>query len=452
MALQTQVEQAVKLVPTQAMQQSLNCLQMPVSELNEYLQEQALSNPFLDLEEPSAGINSDQIFSLEYRERDSWAVHSSDSDGDSDDIFNCISPQMSYTDYLNEQLGYIRELDDTMLALCRYIVGNLNSAGYLDSSIEEMSQHLGVSEFFMEQALYVVQDLEPAGTAARDLPECLILQLAKSDHFNETTLHLAKWGLPKLSKMDYSGLAKLLGVSVATAKDAAGIIRELNPIPSRGFYTDEKCAVIIPEAEISCENGEVSIELNRAAMPQLSLNPYYCSLVGNGEYESAQPYLWERLSSAKNVINAVMEREKTVHRILTNIVMLQPAFFLNSGELLPMTMQQMADRLDLNVSTVSRALRNKYVICNGSLLSLRSLFTSSVPSADGESVSSSRVKNELLRLLSTDDPQKPQSDYALSLALESSGIIISRRTVAKYRKSLGIASASERKKSYRPSG
>lgn len=443
MALQTQIEQSQKLVPTQAMQQALNCLQIPVGELESYLQEQALSNPFLELEDSSIASVEAKKYDIKYREREKWIVHSADEEKD---FFGNFSVPDTYTDYLNEQLGCMNELDGDMLLACRYIVGNLNSAGYLDCSLEEMSNHLGLPLFLMEQALFVVQDLDPPGTAARSLSECLVLQLAKSEDFSEATLHLAKSGLELLANMDFSGLAKLLGISVEAAKHAAKTICRLNPVPSRGFYAEEPCTVIIPEAEIRCENGKILVETNPSAMPKLSLNQYYCSLVGNRDYQDAQAYLKERLNNAKAVISSVDERISTIYRLLTNIVMMQPDFFLNGADLQPMTMQQLAERMDMNVSTVSRAIKDKYIIHNGRLLSVRSLFTSSVHSVDGEIVSSESAKSNLLRLINAEDARKPLTDRALSIALEDAGIIISRRTVTKYRKVLGIPAAYERKK------
>lgn len=445
MLLQSKLEQSQKLIMTSAMQQSLKCLQMPIDELCKYLQDASLSNPFLELEEgwESVAPPSESAVSPDWREAQQWIVRGEGS-GEKEALLTG-APQ-SYSEYLNEQLGLMRGLDRKMRTLCRYIVGCLNTAGYLACPLEEIAAELGVSLFDAEQALFVVQSLEPLGTGARSLSECLILQLAQSREFDELTLHIAQSGLVLLSQRNFTGLARMMHTTVEEVRHAADIVRRLNPIPSQGFYTGNGTAYIMPEAEIRVEDGAVLIELNRRDLPSLHLNSYYCSLVGDPEYEAAQPYLKERLLDAKSTLSFVEDRGSTLRSLLATIADLQTDFFLRGEGLLPMTMQQVADRMGMNVSTVSRAVKDKYILFNGHLLSIRSLFTSAVPSLYGEGVSADVVKGELKRFVDSENPLHPLSDAALCKALEGIGILISRRTISKYRIQLGIPAASERKK------
>ena len=447
MQLQNRLQQAQKPVITQSMQQSLKYLQMPLVELDAELRELSMSNPFLDIGDIAGAsyLTSISHSDIEYRDYEHWNVNS-DSDADiPDTISTAATSPLSYTDYLNEQLGQMRALNSQTLSLCRYIVGCLNSAGYLDCPVDELAQDLGVSRFDIEQALFIVQSLDPPGTGARSLSECLVLQLAQSNHFNEFNLHVAQYGLAPLSRNDFSHLAKLMNASVADVKKAADIIRSLNPIPSQGFYTGENTALIIPEVVVVCRGNEASLEYNKGAMNNIRINEYYSSLIGNRDYDDAQPYLKEKLSEAKAIVSAVRSRMTTVTSLIEQIVSFQHGFFTGSGELKPMTMQEIADAMGLNVSTVSRAARDKYVQINGKLFAIKSLLTNPVYTVDGKQLSANFVKGELVKLIRNENPQHPLTDEALCRELASRGVVLSRRTIAKYRDQLGIAAAHKRK-------
>lgn len=443
MALQNKLEQVQKLAMTQTMQQSLHFLQIPLGELNRELQELSMSNPFIDAD----GMPNTSTFTeLEYSGDTEWKSPINTDDPPSDPITLLASKQASYSDYLNEQLGQMSFLDDRMLKLCRYIVGCLNSAGYLDCTLQDISHELGILEFDVEQALYIVQSLDPVGTGARSLSECLMLQLAQSKSFNELNIHVAMYGLNLISKNDYSNLAKQMKVTVSEAKQAASIIRKLNPIPSQGFYTNDDSNVIIPEVVIECKRGETSCEYNSRAVMDVKLEKSYCALVGDPQYEEAQAYLREKLSEAKAVVFAVNSRIKTVNRLVKRITEYQSDFFTGKGCLKPMTMKEIADELELSVSTVSRAIKDKYVQYNGKVFPIKSFFTNPIQTSDGEQLSASTVKRELARLIKEENPTAPLTDEMLCRDLASMGIVISRRTAAKYRSQLGIEPARRRKR------
>ena len=460
MQMEQRAEQTQKLILTHAMQQSLQCLQKPALELREYLQEEALSNPLLEVEEPSLSELSPEMLEpdrdgpadlpVERREQLVWESGRRTEGGDVDFTAYCSRTE-SFPEYLENQLGQMTHLDGEQLALCRYLVGCLNSAGYLDCPLEELAGELGCPVFDLEQALFVVQSLDPPGVGARSLTECLLLQLAQSRSFNAVNIHLIREGLPLLAKGDYAALARLLGVRQSEARAAGDAIRALNPIPSCGFSGGSSVPYILPEASIRCDGGRVVIEMNDQAMPRLSLNGDYCVLLEGADCPAdARPYLREKLGEAKGLMANLRNRQDTLFRLLSEVVRMQEGYFLRGEELRPMTMGQAAEALGLNISTVSRAVKEKYVQFDGRVFPLRSLFTASVQATDGGSVSAESARQQLRRFLEAEDPAAPLSDEALSAALASVGIALSRRTVAKYRAELDIPAASQRRRQRRP--
>ncbi len=455
MPLEQQLVQTQKLILTQTMQLSLRCLQMTALELRSYVEEAALSNPLLDVvEQPlgdltpeavdTSGAEAGEALPIERRDQMIWDM----SRGEGEQFTSFTSHPGSFSDYLNEQLGQMRLLDEDMLARCRYLVGCLNSAGYLDCPLQELAEELGRSLFDMEQALFIVQSLDPPGVGARSLSECLLLQLAESSAFTEVNIHLVRSGLPLLAEGDMKGLADLLGVSPAAARQAAATIRGLNPVPSRGFYTEEHVPYAVPEATIRCDQGHVFIEIDQRLLPKVTLNEGYCAMLKETDDPNARLYLQEKRAEARALITSLDSRADTLYRLLSAVVQIQRDSFTKGAELQPMTMRQVADQLELNVSTVSRAVKDKYIQCNGKVVPLRSLFTVALPSGDGQSVSSAAVRTQLRRFIDAEPHDAPLSDEALCGALTGAGLHISRRTVAKYRGELGIPAASARKRAY----
>jgi len=450
-ALQQQLEQSQKLALTQAMQQSLRFLQMPALELDEYLQELALSNPILSVETPAIESSYAAPAPAEGDDPSPEFLESSFRSGgggseSGDPMEFAAARPMSLARHLGDQLGQMKALDQQTLARCLYLVGCLNSLGYLDCPLPELAEELRQTLFDMEQALFVVQSLDPPGVGARSLSECLLLQLAQSSRFTELNIHLIQSGLPLLAKGDIPGLARLLGASQSAVREAAEVVRSLNPIPSRGFYTGESSAYIQPEAVIRREHGQLSVEMNDLILPRLSLDPEYCAMLKQNEYQDAHPYLREKLTEARAVLSGVQERYGTISRVLEAVVRLQREYFLSGAPLQPMAMNQLAEQLEVHPSTVSRAVKGKYIQFEGRVFPLRSLFTAPLQTSGGSAVSAQAVKQQLQRFIGAEDPAAPLSDDTLAQALAGVGIVISRRTVAKYRAELNIPGASGRKR------
>lgn len=449
MVMELTQEQSIqqRLVLTQTMRQSLECLQLSAFELNELAQNAALSNPLLDVQaanyyETSLPTEPEPQEKFELREGDRWSYPAAPQDADS--FGSHMTKAATFREYLEEQIGQMRYLDEETLCLCRYLIGCLDDRGYLDCPLEELAEEIGCPLFSLEQALFAVQMLDPPGVGARSLSECLILQLAQGSSFDRLTLAIARDGLALLGKRDHSGLAAMLGVSVKEAKQAAEKVRALNPIPARGFSGGEQVIYIAPDAVFSSEQGRLIVTLNQRILPRLSVNSEYSALLTGSCGSEVQHYVQEKIAEANSLIRSVQARCDTLLRLLTLIAEVQHDYF-SGGDLLPMTMQQAAEALNLSTSTVSRAVQNKYIEFNGSVVPLRSFFTTSVRATSDADVSAQAIKQRIRRIVCAEDTGSPLSDEEIRSALESGGIAISRRTVAKYRTAMGIPSSERRR-------
>ena len=424
-----------KLVLTQTMRQSLDCLQLSAPELAEYVQEVALSNPLLDVQSPTyyeTELPSEAAPAerepLEVRETDSWRGVTSSGMEDVQDFTAFLTREKTFSDHLTEQIGQMKLVDDELLRLCRFLIDCLDERGYLDCPLEELSREFDI----------------PPGVGARNLSECLTLQLAQDRSLDPLALKIARDGLEMLGKRNFSGLAVLLGVSVNEAKAAASKVLALNPIPSRSFAGSEQIAYVAPDAEFSVQQGQLVIELNERILPRLSVNAEYAALMNTSDAPEVQRYVKEKLSEAQALIKGVHTRCDTLIQMLTLIGREQHGFFCGGEALLPVTMQQLSEKMGVSTSTVSRAAQNKYIQFQGRIIPVRSFFTTAIrPDA---AVSSHAVKQRLQSLIRAEDPSAPLSDEALRLTLSALGIEVSRRAVAKYRAEMDIPSSSQRKK------
>lgn len=458
-----------RLILTQSMKQSLQVLRMELPELREYLFEQAIPNPLVEIED-SPGMS---LPSPEEEDRLSELGDAADSGDDGFPAWesgsgsrseasvwdgwdtasrevsleNLSAPNDSFFDMLHEQLLQMPGLGEELKKLCEYLIQCLSDNGYLEFDLSEIAAEINVPLFKMEQALYAVQSLQPTGVGARTLAECLVLQLAQSKDFNPYTIGLVKNGLPLLAKNDMEGLAKLLGCSREQARKAADAVRRLEPIPSRGYGTDGRTPYQIPEATLHQEGNRILIEMNRGFLPQMRISAEISTILKKSGSAEDLAYLQQQISQARQLIQSVENRESTIERLLKTIVQRQSGYFLSGEPLVPMTMSQLAGDLGLSISTVSRALQGKSVVFHGKSYQLRKLFATGIsPTAQSGPISSDSVKRQIQRFIHAEDPAHPLSDEKLKAALDAVQLPVSRRTIAKYREELGIPSSSERRR------
>ena len=467
MEIRQSQKQTQQLMLTQAMRQSLHILQLPLLELREYVTEAAAENPLLEVDCPEGevalvpereeGFEPDNPHNPEdfFGSAEPWAGHWQTGGSqrradegqplDAGELADRSAREEKLSDVLNEQLlglGLPRQTEE----ICRYLIDCLNGDGYLDFPLEELAREMGCTVFAAEQALYFLQSLQPAGVGARSLQECLILQLARGKDFNADTLTLVKEGLPLLARHDMAGLEKLLKASPARVRAAAAAVAALEPLPARGYGASGPTHYILPDATVRRTRTGLTAELNSALEPRARLDEENCRLLRESRDPGSAAYLKSHLAAAGDLIQGLENRKSTLQRILNCVLEGQKEYFLSAAPLAPLTMEQVAERLGMNVSTVSRAVQGKYLSFGGGVLPLRSLFSVALPGSAGSGLTPASVKLQLRALVEAEDPQKPLSDEALAQVLAQKGMEISRRTVAKYRQELEIPSSAQRRR------
>ncbi|HAT4321239.1 TPA: RNA polymerase factor sigma-54 [Clostridium perfringens] len=450
--------QEQKLIMTQQMQLSIKLLQMSTYDLREYIEKEFSENPVLEAQYEDTKEVSKEQDRLEYKELVKYLEsdnYGSQSYGEYDEEgispFTFISKPESLTDYLEGQILEL-PIDEYMRSVCSYMVECLDQKGYLDIKKEELMNELDCSEETFNRALIVIQNLEPAGIGARDLKECLEIQLERKCENDPIVKEIIDNHLDDLADNRYQVIAKDLDITPKKAQDYGDLIKTLEPKPSRGFYTGDEVGFIIPDAEIRKIDGEFFILMKDGVLPMLSVNPLYKDILKDSTNDKeATEYVKEKIDKAMFLIKSIEQRKSTLHKVLQKILEKQKDYF-EKGEkyLKPMTLKEIAEKLEMHESTISRAIRDKYILTSMGTIKIKDLFVNSISNkekSDGEEdVTVINIKKVLEEVIKEEDKRKPLSDQAISEILKEKGMAISRRTVAKYREELGIKSSSKRKR------
>ncbi|WP_160687376.1 RNA polymerase factor sigma-54 [Clostridium sp. C2-6-12] len=452
--------QEQRLILTQNMQQSIKLLQMSLHDLREYIDKEYSENPVLEVneeiqsyedtsntEEISAGDKYDyknmieELYSDNYKEK----LESNYSSDETASPLNFIEKKISLKDYLQEQLVEIN-IDQYTLSICKYIVESLDYRGYLEISIKELSDELNLPEDVVENALKVVQSLEPYGIGARNIKECLIIQSIKLNILDDTIENIILNHLENIAENKYEAVGKALGISPREAQRYGDLIKKLEPKPSRGFYTGEEVNYIIPDAEIKNIDGEFFIIMNEGVLPKLMINKTYKDVLKNNDDSETNAYVKDKINQAMFLIKSIEQRKNTLYKVLECLVDRQKEFFkFGKQHIKPLTLKEVAEIIKVHESTVSRAVKDKYVLTSFGTIKIKDLFASGVSSSD-EDMATVKIKNEIKKIISEENKGKPLSDQVISDKLAEKNMNISRRTVAKYREELGIKSSSMRKR------
>ncbi|EOU1739921.1 RNA polymerase factor sigma-54 [Clostridium perfringens] len=450
--------QEQKLIMTQQMQLSIKLLQMSTYDLREYIEKEFSENPVLEAQYEDTKEVSKEQDRLEYKELVKYLEsdnYGSQSYGEYDEEgispFTFISKPESLTDYLEGQILEL-PIDEYMRSVCSYMVECLDQKGYLDIKKEELMNELDCSEETFNRALIVIHNLEPAGIGARDLKECLEIQLERKGENDPIVKEIIDNHLDDLADNRYQVIAKDLDITPKKAQDYGDLIKTLEPKPSRGFYTGDEVGFIIPDAEIRKIDGEFLILMKDGVLPMLSVNPLYKDILKDSTNDKeATEYVKEKIDKAMFLIKSIEQRKSTLHKVLQKILEKQKDYF-EKGEkyLKPMTLKEIAEKLEMHESTISRAIRDKYILTSMGTIKIKDLFVNSISNkekSDGEEdVTVINIKKVLEEVIKEEDKSKPLSDQAISEILKEKGMAISRRTVAKYREELGIKSSSKRKR------
>lgn len=449
-------KQHQKLALSARMRESLDILQISLPDLLRKIDKEIMENPVLECNCTEETDTKDSAELPQPKEQPprvqiEWYGENSRStspDSETDvDSFLFVAKEPTFSDFLLEQLREIKTNAKTA-KICRYLIEDLDERGYLPESAEIIAKNLRLADpKLVERAIGLIRQMEPAGVGASDLRECLTLQLQRCSDSSPAEFAIVERYLELVADNKIRLIAEKLGISVSDAQKYCDRIRSLTPIPSRGFHTGTREKFVIPDAVIRRDEGKcLTVEMNGAASRRLSIDPFYRELAQTAEDQEARKYIREKITTASSLIREVSQRTGTVARILEQIIDLQPAYFESgTSGLKPMTMKQIAERLGLNESTVSRAVQDKFILCPAGLVSIKSLFTAQLRTEDSSGVSAAEVKNRIQQCVDSENKEDPLSDQAIVAKMQAQGIVISRRTVAKYRGELNIPVMAKRK-------
>ncbi len=441
-SLKTDLRQELKLTPQ--LMQSMEVLQMNAQELLEYLGRVTEENPVLE-QEDSADLRHSYE---ELRQKASWldAGPSGATFAHDESTYperGAVDREMeSLSAFLIDQLERKR-LPKPLLALTRYMAELVDEDGYLAAEDLNGLEDLKIPRTLIDQALETLQSLEPAGVGAGSLSECLLLQLARQKDIPPAVMDITARFLPELGKKHYGPICRALGLTVEEVQSAERIIATLDPKPGLAFQPSEPTAYVRPDVFIVELDGELKAVLNEYYLPRISVNDYYARLLRESDEKETREYLRQKMQQAKWLLNSLERRGGTLRQCADAILEAQRPFF--SGEtttLAPMGLSALAVTLGVHPSTVSRAVRGKYLQCRQGTFPLRYFFSRAV---SGPGTSRQAVKQKLAVLLRQEDPRHPLSDQQLCRLLEENGMPLARRTVTKYRLELGIGSSTARR-------
>lgn len=486
MGLETKLVQKLSqsLLMTPQLQQAIKLLQLGRLEYKEAIEKELLENPVL---EEVKELEDDGAPKKEVADPDPAGLTSADRDGSTEpETSGEATPEskMDWEDYLESfidsrgsatpkgtidhedrpsleatltrgeslvehivnqlRLGEFDKQDEVIAA---HVLGNLDKDGYLCATFDEIATECGVPCEDAERVVRSIQQLDPPGIAARDLAECLIIQLEQMGLESGLETRLVRNHLDKLENRKYDQIAKAEGVPVEEVYRAITTIQQLEPRPGRPF-ADDSVRYIVPDIYVYKVGKEYVISLNEDGLPRLRVNPFYLELLRQEGTDNvpSKAYLTERLKAASWLIKSIHQRQNTIYRVTESIVKFQRDFLDHGIEKLrPLVLKDVADDIEMHESTVSRVTTNKYVHTPQGVFELKFFFTSGIKTAEGE-VSSSTIKERIKNIISAEKPEAPISDQEIADILAKENIDIARRTVAKYREGLGILSSSKRKK------
>jgi len=485
--LKQSLKLAQQLVVTPQLQQAIKLLQLSQLELTNLVQKELLENPVLeDTEAQPDEADSEKKTNAEKhesaRDDDHGRDHAMDEvgtrDGDfkepvnfdwenyldtynapgysaernvsSDETFtfeNVMRQAESLHDHLLWQL-HLSSLSPDQMKIGTEIIGNINDDGYLRSTVEEISSKTNASPADAEVVLKRIQEFDPWGVAARDIKECLILQVRRLNPEDDLLEQVILNFLPELERHDYSQIAKKLSIDLDKAKELAHFISELEPKPGRPF-NQESPQYIVPDVYVQKVGDEYVITLNEDGLPKLRVSNLYrrALMRGSDVGQHTKEYIQERMRAAMWLIKSIHQRQRTLYRVSTSIVKFQNNFFAKGiAHLKPLVLRDVAEDIEMHESTISRVTTNKFMHTPRGIFELKFFFNSGIHQLDGAGVASEAVKMMIKKMIKDEDEKKPLSDREIVDTLKKSNVDIARRTVAKYREVLNILPSSRRRR------
>lgn len=356
-------------------------------------------------------------------------------------FWDSLTTEATIEEVLAAQLRQAEGLSAEKLRLCAEIIGSIDGTGYLRTHLADIAITCDAPMDAVEDALCVVQAFDPPGIGARDLGECLRLQLERAGERKTLAYRVVEGHLEDLGRNRLQQICKRLKVSMSELKDAIRRIRKLRPFPGNEIAGGQRIEYVAPEVFIEKgPEGDWQVRSNRDYVPRLRISPHYLQLLKDPATSSdVREYIRSKIGGSKLLLRAIENRESTIVRIARALLDKQRAFFEKGSEhLSPLTMSEVADAIEVHETTVSRAIANKYVMTPQGLYPFRHFFSAGLATDSGEMVSTHTVKQRLQELVEQEDRKRPLSDKTLADRLASEGFHVARRTIAKYREELGI--------------
>lgn len=471
MELRQVLKLSQQLVMTPQLQLSIKLLQLSRLELVDYVKEELEQNPVLeetsDIGDSERGETDDGKGKKEEGEAkaegdNEEAVFDYLADSPSGSLSNrsqisketempsvdaYLSDETTLIDHLLWQL-HLSKFDQDELEIGEFIIGNIGDDGYLTSTLEEISEEFDLSDEVVEKVLKKVQKFDPIGIAGRDVKECLLIQAGFLSPSNPLVTEIIDCCLPLLETKDYHAISKKLDVSDEAVVEAVKTILELEPKPGRAFSTST-VHYVVPDVFVKFEEDEFVVSLNDSGLPKLRISYHYRTMLrdNNDLSMDTKGYLQQRLRSALWLIKSIHQRQKTLLKITECIVDFQGDFLRKGiGHLKPLILRDVADKVEVHESTVSRVTTNKYAYTPQGIFELKYFFNKGISNANGECIASETIKEKIKKIVSSEDPVKPLTDESIVRILRRSDIEIARRTVAKYREMVGVLPSSKRRK------
>lgn len=445
------------------LQQSLQILQVPTLELRNLIQQELQTNPILEEEITEPTIEDkqreheefkdefDRLAKLDEEWRDYMAQSSAYSGRSQEEeerrqfFFDSIVGHETLQQHLLEQLQS-SDLSGEDKKVGELLIGNIDDVGFLQASPEEMTQNTGLPIEDLERVLATIQSFHPVGVGARNLGDCLLIQLRRIGKEGTLEYRIVERHLEDLGKRRFPEIARRLGTTVEQIQRAANFIGTLDPKPGQIFTADPN-NYVLPDVNVERVGDEYTISLNGEQIPHLRISNTYKDLMAQeGNATDVKDYIRDKIRSGKFLIKSIHQRQQTISNIAHEIVHRQQEFLeKGSSALKPMTMVQIAEVVGVHETTVSRAISGKYIATPQGVFEMKYFFTPGYLTADGASMSNTSVKETIADLVKGEDTGNPLSDKEIVEILSSRGIPIARRTVAKYRNELGILPSNMRK-------
>lgn len=434
-------QQTLKLTMTQELTQAIALLQYNAQELSEFLENKALENPLLQIE-------SGNVQAMDPRfDRAKPAKKKVEKDKQ-----NWIEQIGKIEPYLDEHIK--SQLDFKLIysivngeRVLDYLIHCIDENGYLHADPAEVAARFQILPEEVDKAIQQIQSVEPAGIGARNLQECILLQLRRLENRNPLAEEIIEKHFERFADKKWREISKDLGVKLPEIQEVFDLIQTLNPRPAASFQ-HERSAYIVPDVIIDWDGTSFSVSVFDEALPKISFNDDYFKKFSTNKDKQVKRFLQENQQDYFWIMKSIEQRKETLTKVSLKIVEKQQEFFMKGPTYLkPMIMKEIADELDIHESTVSRAVREKYAQTPFGTFELRSFFSSTIKTTSDENTSSTQVKTLITKLIDGENKQKPLSDQDLvEMLKDQEGMVVSRRTIAKYRDQLGIPSSSKRKR------